>query len=124
MKKTESQQARKQRKWKAKAPLHIRHKMMAASLSKELKDKYKRNSLPVRKGDTVKVLRGSNRGHKGMIMSVDLKKYKVFIEGIILKKADGKDVIRPVSPSNLQITGLNDEDKIRREIIGMKKEEK
>ena len=41
-----SKQPRKQRKYRANAPLHTRHKMASANLSKELRKKYsKRNFI-------------------------------------------------------------------------------
>ena len=53
-----SKQPRKQRKYRHNAPLHIRNKMMAAPLSKELKTKYKKRNITVRVGDKVKILKG------------------------------------------------------------------
>jgi large subunit ribosomal protein L24 len=112
-----SKQPRKQRKWLAKAPLHARHRMVSAALSRELKGKYGRNSLPVRKGDTVKVMRGGMRGHSGEVMKVDLKGYRVYVQGVTAKKADGTDVERPIHPSNIMITDLHVEDKERRDML-------
>jgi large subunit ribosomal protein L24 len=124
MVKPTSKQPGKQRKWLAKAPLHARHRILSAALSSELKGKYGRNSLPVRKGDTVKVMRGSMRGHSGEIMRVDLKGYKVYVEGVTAKKADGTDVERPIHPSNVMITDLQEEDKERRDVLSRTMEEK
>ena len=52
-----SKQPRKQRKYRAEAPLHVKHKLVSANLSKELRKKYGRRSFPLRKGDTVLVKR-------------------------------------------------------------------
>ena len=117
MKKTTSKQPRKQRKWLAKAPLHERHFLVSAALGKDLKAKYKRNSMPLRKGDHVKIMRGSMRGHTGEVMKVDLKDYRIYVHGVTAKKADGKEVERSVHPSNVVITELNDNDKERRAIL-------
>jgi len=108
-----SKQPRKQRKYRANAPLHIRHKMMAAHLSKELREKYKKRSFPVRKGDKVKVLRGQFKGTIGEIERVDMKNYKVYIKGVEMKKKEGQKIQYPVSPSNLMALTLNLEDKKR-----------
>ncbi|MBC7119559.1 MAG: 50S ribosomal protein L24, partial [Methanobacteriaceae archaeon] len=62
-----SKQPRKQRKFLHNAPLHIRHKIMSANLSKELREEYNRRSLPVRKGDKVEIMRGDFKGHQGKI---------------------------------------------------------
>jgi len=93
-------------------------------LDKELKEKYKRNSLPVRKGDTVEIMRGSLKGHSGQVMSVDTKNYKIFISGVIAKKADGKEVERPIHHSNVKITALNEDDKQRRQTLQRNQEAK
>ena len=64
---TKSKQPRKQRKALYNAPLHLRNRLMSAMLSKELKEKYNKNSLPVRKGDVVKILRGNFKGIEGEV---------------------------------------------------------
>ncbi len=117
MKQPTSSQARKQRKWRAKAPLHKRHQMISSALSKELSEKYSRNAIPIRKGDTVKVLRGSAKGHQGEVMKVDLSGYKIYVNGLINKKTDGKEVERPIDPSNVQIIEITDEDRERKEAL-------
>jgi len=38
--------------------------------------------LKIKKGDTVKVIAGSNRGTEGKVISVDAKKRKVVVEGV------------------------------------------
>ena len=118
MQKPTSKKPRKQRKWLANAPLNKRRKMMGARLSDDLREKYKRKSLPVRKGDTVKVMRGEFKGTSGEVTSLNLKSYKIYVSGITIKKANARDVERPINPSNVMITGLFLEDKERREMLG------
>jgi len=108
-----SKQPRKQRKYKAKAPLHLKYKMLSVHLSKELKKKYKKRSIPVRKGDVVKIIRGSFKGKKGKISKVNTKKTITHIEGIQRTRKDGTKVNVPFHPSNLIILELNLEDKKR-----------
>jgi len=104
----------KQRKYVAKAPLHIRHKLMAAHLIKELRLKYKKRSFPVRKGDKVKITNGKFKGVIGEIERVDLRSYRVFVKGAEIKKKEGAPkVFRGIHPSKLQIISLNLEDKKR-----------
>ncbi len=119
-----SKQKRKQRKYRYKAPLHIRHKFVAANLSKELRKRYYRRNLPLRKGDSVRIMRGSFKKKTGKISNVNLRNLKVFIEGIQQSKRDGTKVNVPFEPSNLQIIELNLEDKKRMEIIERKTKEK
>ncbi|MFZ2070736.1 MAG: 50S ribosomal protein L24 [Halobacteriota archaeon] len=113
MKTTKSKQPRKQRKARYDAPLHIRHKFMSASLSDELRDKYGKRSFPVRKGDTVKVMRGDDKGTVGKVRSVDLKREKIIVEGVVIARSDLSEVPRPLHPSNVMITRLELKDKLR-----------
>jgi len=119
-----SKQPRKQRKYRANAPLHIKRKMIASHLSKELREKYKRRSFPVRKNDVVKILRGSFKGKQGKVSKVDTKKMKVYVEGIVRTKKDGTKVPVPLDPSNLMIVSLNLEDKKRVKALERKLKEK
>ena len=108
-----SKQPRKQRKYLANAPLHLRHKLISANLSKELRKKYEKRNFPVRKEDLVKILVGEFKGKTGKINQVNLKKLKVSIEGINRIKKDGTKVKIYFDPSNLQIQELILEDKKR-----------
>jgi len=112
-----SKQPRKQRKYRINLPLHLRHKMMSAHLSKELRQKYGKRSFPVRKGDNVKVMRGEFNGKSGKISIANLTKLRVAIEGLQKQKKDGTKVNVYFSPSNLIITELNLEDKERNEAL-------
>ncbi len=106
-------QPRKQRRFRFRAPLHVRQKMVAAHLSKELREEFKRRSLPVRKGDKVRILRGKFKGKEGVVARVDLRRLKVFVEGITQKKADGSEVLFPLDPSNLLIIEVDRSDERR-----------
>ena len=117
-----SKQPRKQRKYRANAPLHIRHKMIAANLSKELRKKYGRRNFPLRKGDKVKIMRGQFKGKTGKIEEINLKKLKVVVEGIFRNKKDGSKVRVYLDPSNLQIQELNLDDKERIKALKRKSE--
>jgi len=115
----DSKKPKKQRKFLYNAPLHLRHKMMSAHLSKELREKYGFRSIPVRKGDKVRIVRGSKDivGKEGKIAEVDLKHYRVHVEGVTRKKIDGTEVYRPIHPSNLVVIDLDLSDDIRKKII-------
>jgi len=116
-----SKQARKQRKYRFNANLHLRHKMISSNLSKELRKKYRR-SVPLRKGDSVRIMRGKFKGKTGKINEVDLKKLKVGIEGMQKQKKDGTKVNIYFHPSNLQIQELSLEDKERLKMINRNRE--
>ena len=109
-----SKKPNKQRKYRSNAPLHIRGKFMHAHLSKELRDKYKKRSVRVRKGDSVKIVRGNFKGKVGKVERVDLKNLKIFVSGVDLTKSDGTKKQIPIDPSNVVLTELNIEDKKRK----------
>ncbi len=117
-----SKQPRKQRKYIANAPLSIKKKMVSANLSKELREKYGKRNVPLKKDDTVVVMRGKFKKHKGKIMEIDLKLSKVVVEGVQAKKQDGSKVNVKLQPSNLRIVELNLNDKKRSTKLGVKKE--
>ncbi|MBU1129411.1 MAG: 50S ribosomal protein L24 [Nanoarchaeota archaeon] len=118
-----SKQPRKQRKYLANAPLHLKKKLVGVNLSKELRQKYGKRTIAVRKGDTVKIMKGKFKGKKGKINSVSLKFSKVTIDGILVKKQDGSKVNVKLQPSNLQIIELHLEDK-KRKLEKVKEEKK
>lgn len=118
-----STQPRKRKKYVHNAPLHVRRKFFSAHLSKELREKYGKRSFPVRKGDEIEVMRGKFKARKGRVSRLDLKKIKVYAEGITRKKVDGSDVQVPFHPSNLRITDLNLEDEKRLKALKRKEKE-
>ncbi len=103
----------KQRKYRAQAPLHIKHKFMSANLSKELRKKYGKRSLPLRKGDEVLVQRGAFKKKKAKVVLVQLKRTRVALEGIQRTKKDGTKVNVFFNPRALQIHTLTLDDKKR-----------
>ncbi len=98
-----SKRPNKQRKYSANLPLHLRKKLVSVNLSKELRKKYGKRNLPLKKGYLVKIMRGKFKKKQGKVQSIDLKRLKVIIEGIQVKKQDGSKAGFPLRPSNLQI---------------------
>ena len=117
---TGSTQARKQRKYRANAPLHVKRKFLSASLAKELRTRYGRRSLTVRKGDEVVVISGKAKKTRGIVERVDLRKSKVYVDSVKAKKVDGTEVMRALEPSNLMITKINLDDKMRKKVLQRK----
>jgi large subunit ribosomal protein L24 len=111
----------KQRKMLFNAPAHIRHKLMSAPLSRELSASKGAKTLPVRRGDTILIKRGDNKGFEGKISRVDLKAYRIYIEGLTREKVDGTNIFLPIHPSKVEIRSLNLDDKWRKEILDRKK---
>lgn len=113
-----SGQPRKQRKVRIDAPLHVRQKYLHARLERKLADRYKLRSVQLRKGDTIKVLRGDFRGREGKVAKVNLKNESIEVDGVTLHKADGSEVARPIHPSNVMVTKLDLKDKLRTSKLG------
>jgi len=115
-----SSQPRKQRKYRFNAPLHIKQKFVSVHLDKLLREKHGKRSVVIRKGDNVKIMRGQFSKKTGKVEQVSLKKNQVFISGIEATKKDGTKVRYPINPSNLMITELNLEDKMRQKALKKK----
>jgi|SRR3989344_2645675 len=115
-----SKKPRKQRKYRANAPLNIKRKFLSVHLSKELKNKYKVRNIVLRKNDKVKIMRGQFKGRKEKIIKILTKKSKVLIENIQNNKNDNTKTYYPIDPSNLMIIELDLTDKKRK--IGKKNE--
>lgn len=109
-----SKKARKQRKRLFNAPLHKKRKWLASHLAENLLLKYDHRSTTIVKDDTVKVMRGSFKGHEDKVARVDIRKQIVEIEGITTTKADGTKIAKPMQASNLLLTKLNLTDNWRR----------
>ena len=117
MKRTLSTKPSKQRAGLYNAPAHRRRRVLSASLSTELKTSQGRNSYPVRKGDTVKILRGDFAGVEGKIANIDTKRQRLFVEGVSREKVAGTSTNVSVHSSKVMITKLNLDDKWRAESI-------
>ena len=115
-----SKQPRKQRKFRANAPLHLKRKLLSSRLSKDLTKKHNTRSMPVRKGDKVKIVRGQFSGHMGKIDRVDTKRERIYIEGTDRTKLDGTKSLYPIHPSNVIIYDFVLDDKKRKEILERK----
>ncbi len=114
----------KQRKMLFQAPGHVRYKHFAASLSPELRASHGTRTLPVRSGDTVRIMRGDHKGFEGKVTRIDRKKYRIYVEGLTREKVDGTTIFAPVHPSKVMITRLNLDDKWRKKILEKKKARK
>ena len=67
--------------------------------------------MRVKKGYTVKVVRGAFKGKEGVVSQVKLKTRKIYVEGLSHKKADGTEKLVPIDPSNVIIVNIEQEGK-------------
>ena len=110
----------KQRKRLYQAPLNERYKRFSAPLSSKLKESHGTNSVPVRNGDTVMIMRGDRKGSEGKVTQINRKNYRIFVEGATREKVDGTTTLIPIHPSKVMITRLNLDDKWRKKILERK----
>ncbi|EMR61904.1 60S ribosomal protein L26A [Eutypa lata] len=101
-----SSSRRKSRKAHFSAPSSVRRVIMSAPLSKELREKYNVRSIPIRKDDEVEIVRGSNKGREGKVVSVYRLKYQIHVERVTRDKASGQSVPLGVHPSKVVIKKL------------------
>jgi len=99
------------------APLHRRRKYLSAPLSPELRAEYGTRSLPVRKGDTVVILKGDWKMKEGKVTRIDTKRMRIYIEGLTRERMDGSTVPIPIRPWNVMITKLDLSDPWRKRIL-------
>ncbi|KAF9500476.1 ribosomal protein L24 [Pleurotus eryngii] len=114
-----SSSRRKARKAHFSAPSSIRRKIMSSALSKELRAKYNTRSIPVRKDDEVKIVRGKYRGREGKVTQVYRKKWVIHVDRVQRDKSNGATAPIGIHPSNVVITTIK-LDKDRRAILERK----
>ncbi len=104
------------------AELHNKNsRQPRAALSSDLKSKYGRNSVRVRVGDSVRLVRGEYSGIEGKVQKVFASDGLVTIEGITREKIAGGNSPVHLHTSNLVVTNLNLDDKLRRERLEQSK---
>ncbi|MFN7990541.1 MAG: 50S ribosomal protein L24 [Candidatus Micrarchaeia archaeon] len=88
--------------------LHQRKNRLHVHLSKELRGKLKKKTraILVRKGDSVKVMRGPEKGKETRVSDVNTIRRKVYLEGVVVKNARGREVPVALEPSNLLLLSL------------------
>lgn len=98
--------------------LHKRRNRLHVHLSKDLRGelKAKKRAVLVRKGDTVRVMRGPSKGKEAKVGRVDVLRRKVFLEGVTVTNIRAKEMPLALEPSNLMLIGL-ESTKERKEIF-------
>ncbi len=108
---------RRQRKAFYTATTFERRRRMTVPLSRDLRRRFHARSLPIRKGDTVRVLSGSFVGREERVAKVDRRDYTVILDNVTLKTGEDKLKALPIRPSHLVITRLNLSDPWRRRTL-------
>lgn len=106
----QSKKPGKQRKKRYYASLHEKQAYLSSHLDSKLGKELKKRALPLRKGDSVKIMKGNFKGKTGKITDVNYVMQYVFIEKILRKKSDGSEIPVKFQPSNLIITDVDRSD--------------
>ena len=67
-----------------------------------------------RVGDSVKIVRGEFKDIEGKVTDVDQTRGTVSVEGVTREKLKGGTAPVPIHTSNVVLTGLNMDDKVRK----------
>jgi ribosomal protein L24 len=67
-------------------------------------------------------MRGDHSGFEGKVSRIDLKRYRIFVEGLTREKVDGTNIFVAVHPSKVVIRSLNLDDKWRKAIVDRRHE--
>src|SRR5260370_33292729 len=94
----------KQRKMFFNAPAHRRSRMLAARLSDDLTKNHRVRRLPVRTGDSVRVMRGDFAGLAGKVERADYSNGRIFAEAMPREKAAGVASQLPIPVTKVRIT--------------------
>ena len=85
--------------------------------TRPIKSKHGINSARIRKGDSVKIMRGEYKGVEGKVTGVFLNSGKITIEGVTREKIAGGTTSVQVHSSNVSITNLDLGDPLRKKRI-------
>ena len=86
---------------------------LSSLLSESLRKKYGKKSVRVIEGDSVKVIRGEFTGVDGKVTKVSGANDGLTIEGVKKEKLKGEKYDVFIHTSNIEVTGLNTNDKWR-----------
>ena len=85
-----SSSRRVQRKYALGAPSSVKRKLMSCHLAKALRDQYKIRSLPIKRGDEVKI--------SGKVVQVYRKRNCIYVDKVQREKQNGQTVFLPIKP--------------------------
>ena len=95
------------------ATMQTASSQLSGMLSKNLRKKYGKRSVRIVEGDSVKVIRGEFNGVDGKVTKVSASNNGLTIEGVKKEKLKGEKYDVFIHTSNIEVTGLNTDDKWR-----------
>jgi ribosomal protein uL24 len=114
---------RRQRRALYSADNFERRRRMAVPLSRELRARFHVRAVPLRKGDTVRVLSGSFAGREERVAKIDRRELSITLDNVTLKTADEKLKPLALRASHLVLTRLNLADPWRRRRLRVRDED-
>lgn len=93
-------------------------RLLSAHLANDLKTRFNTRSIPVRNGDSVRVIRGEFAGLEGKVDRIDRPNGRLYVEGMTREKTTAGTSSRlTVHVSKVMITNLNMSDKWRSSLL-------
>ncbi len=114
---------RRQRRAVFEATTAERRHRMTVPLSRELRKRFHRRSVPLRKGDTVRVMKGSYIGREERVQKISRRDYSVTLDNVTLKSGEEKLKPLPIRTNHLLLVRLNLADEWRRETLKVRADE-
>jgi ribosomal protein uL24 len=103
----------KQRKRMATGVYHTKRRLLVAPLDKAMEKEVAKKKAVLRKGDTVKIMVGKNKGKTSTVSKVNYDKGMIYLKDIKVTNSRGQEKSTPINASNLLITNLVLTDKKR-----------
>ncbi|MEM3373229.1 MAG: 50S ribosomal protein L24 [Candidatus Anstonellales archaeon] len=118
MKRPKSSKPRIQRKFLRDGDLHLLRKNLVLHISKTLKEKLNLGikRILAKSGLKVRIIKGKFKGKEGSLAKVNIKKQKIYVEGVSHRNSRGREKLIPIAPSNVEVI----DEKIK-EFLGGKK---
>ena len=101
-----SSKRRVQRRRQLGAASSIKRRLMSCHLNADLRKTHNLRSLPIKRGDEVKILKGKDKGKSGKVTQVYRKRNVIYVDKVSREKQNGQTVFTPIRPCHCVIENL------------------
>ncbi len=108
-----SKKPNKSRKEQYTLPKHKASKSVKGHLNEKLRKEISKRSISLRKGDTVKIVRGEFVGKEAKITQINRSGRKLYLEKIVKKKSNGQEWQVPIDASKIIVIDVEKTDRKR-----------
>lgn len=105
-----SKKPSKSRKEQYTLPKHKASKNVKGHLSEKLRKEIGKRAISLRKGDTVKIVRGGFAGKEAKITRIERSGKKLYLEKIVKKKSNGQEWQVPIDASKVIVVDFEKTD--------------